>query len=86
MKSYLEVLDLWEVMEEDYEVSPLPDNPTMIQIKNQKEKKNKKGKDKVIIMTLISSKSIWDYLKEEYARDEQIRDMQVLNLMREFEL
>ncbi|XP_017407084.1 uncharacterized protein LOC108320224 [Vigna angularis] len=37
-------------------------------------------------MTLKSAKEIWDYLKEEYAGDERIRSMQVLNLMREFEL
>lgn len=44
MESYLEALDLWEAMEEDYEVPPLPNNPTMAQLKNQKEKKTKKAK------------------------------------------
>src|ERR1044072_2798181 len=38
------------------------------------------------IMTLKTAKEIWDYLKKEYAGDERIRSMQVLNLMREFEL
>ncbi|RDX89222.1 hypothetical protein CR513_29082, partial [Mucuna pruriens] len=96
MESYLEALDLWEAMEED-EMSSLSNNPTMTQIKNQKERKTKKTKVKsclfvvvsltisTIIMTIKSPKSIWDYLKEEYAGDERIRDMQVLNLMREFE-
>jgi len=37
-------------------------------------------------MTLKTPKEIWDYLKEEYEGDERIRDMQVLNLMSEFEL
>nr|KYP55689.1 hypothetical protein KK1_001913 [Cajanus cajan] len=37
-------------------------------------------------MTLKSAKTIWDYLKEEYARDERIRSMQILNLLREFEI
>jgi len=37
-------------------------------------------------MTLKTSKAIWDHLKEEYLGDERIRGMQVLNLMREFEL
>ncbi|XP_020216772.1 uncharacterized protein LOC109800398 [Cajanus cajan] len=37
-------------------------------------------------MTLKSVKAIWDYLKAEYVGDERIRSMQVLNLMREFEL
>ncbi|RDY12799.1 hypothetical protein CR513_02356, partial [Mucuna pruriens] len=49
---YLEALDLWEAVEEDYEVPPLPDNPAM----------------------------------EEYAGDKRIQSMQVLNLMKEFEL
>ncbi|RDY11755.1 hypothetical protein CR513_03529, partial [Mucuna pruriens] len=37
-------------------------------------------------MTLKSAKAIWDYLKGEYAGDERIQSMQVLNLIREFEL
>ena len=37
-------------------------------------------------MALKSAKAIWDYLEKEYAEDERIRSMQVLNLMREFEL
>jgi len=37
-------------------------------------------------MTLKTAKEIWDYLKEEYAGDERIRGMQVLNLKREFEM
>ena len=98
MESYLEALDLWEAVEEDYDVPLLPDNPTMAQIKNHKEKKTKKAKAKAClfagvsktiftrIMTLKTAKAIWDYLKEEYAGDERIRSMQVLNLMREFEL
>ena len=29
MEAYLEALDLWEAIEDDYEVLPLPENPTM---------------------------------------------------------
>ena len=29
VETYLEALDLWEAMEEDYKITPLPDNPTM---------------------------------------------------------
>ena len=98
MESYLEALDLWEAVEEDYEIPPLPNNPTMAQIKYHKERKTRKAKAKSClfagvsqtiftrIMTLKTAKAIWDYLKEEYAGDERIRSMQVLNLMREFEL
>ena len=46
MESYIEALDLWESMEEDYNVPTLPDNPTMAQIKNHKERKTKKAKAK----------------------------------------
>jgi hypothetical protein len=98
MESYLEALDLWEAVEEDYEVPPLPNNPTMAQLKYHKEKKTRKAKAKSClfagvsqtvftrIMTLKTAKAIWDYLKEEYAWDGRTRGMQVLNLMREFEL
>ena len=98
METYLEALDMWEVVEEDYEVLPLSRNPTMAQIKSQKEKRTRKSKAKAClfavvspivftkIMSLKSAKSIWDYLKEEYAGNERIKGMQVLNLIREFEL
>jgi len=98
METYLEALDLWEAVEEDYEVPPLPNNPTMAQIKNHKEKKTRKSKAKASlfaavsttiftrIMSLKTAKDVWDYLKEEYEGDERIRGMQVMNLIREFEL
>ncbi|RDX60832.1 Copia protein, partial [Mucuna pruriens] len=98
MEAYLEALDLWEAVEKDYEVLPLSNNPTIAQIKNHKEKKNLKSKGKIMpfagasitiftrIMTFKSAKAIWDYLKGEYVGDEIIQSMQVLNLMREFEL
>ncbi|XP_016540953.2 uncharacterized protein LOC107841595 [Capsicum annuum] len=37
-------------------------------------------------MSLKSAKYIWDYLKSEYKGDERIRGMQVLNLIRDFEM
>ena len=98
METHLEALDLWEAVEEDYEVPPLPNNPTMTQIKSHKERKTKKSKAKAClfaavsttiftrIMSLQSAKDVWDYLKKEYAGDERIRGMQSLNLIREFEL
>ncbi|XP_047176908.1 uncharacterized protein LOC124844095 [Vigna umbellata] len=98
MEAYLEALDLWEAIEEDYEINTLPSNPTMAQIKNHKDEKTKKAKAKAClfaavsptiftrIMTLKSAKAIWDYLKREYDGDERIKGMQVLNLIRELEL
>ncbi|XP_031374057.1 uncharacterized protein LOC116188712 [Punica granatum] len=70
MAAYMEGSDLWEAVEQDYEVASLPDKPTMNQIR---------------IMRLGSAKEIWDFLKTEYEGDERIRGMKVLNLMREFE-
>ena len=29
METYVEALDLWEAVEEDYKVPPLPNNPTV---------------------------------------------------------
>ena len=45
MESYLEALDFWEAVEEDYNVPSLLDNPTMAQIKNHKENQESKSKD-----------------------------------------
>ncbi|XP_052193118.1 uncharacterized protein LOC127801765 [Diospyros lotus] len=98
MVTYLEALDLWEAVEEDYAVLALPANPTMAQIKAHKEKKTRKSKAKAClfaavsptvftrIMSFKSAKEIWDYLKSEYAGEERIKSMQILNLIREFEL
>ena len=84
MQSYLEGLDLWDAVEENYVVQSLPENPTMAQTKNHKEGKTRKAKvksclfvgvSKMIqtrIMTLKSPKKIWEFLKEEYAGDEKI--------------
>ena len=46
METYLDALDLWEAIEDDYEVHPLPNNPTVAQIKNHKERKTRKSKAK----------------------------------------
>ena len=96
METYLEALDLWEAVKEDYDIPALPNNPTMAQIKAHKEKKKtKKSKAKAClfavvsptiftrIMSLKTAKAIWDYLKQEYAEDERMKGMQVLNLIRD---
>jgi len=78
MEAYLEASDLWEAVEEEYYVLPLPDNPTMAQIKNNKEMKRRKSKARVTlfatvssnvftrIMTLKTAHEIWGFLKKEY--------------------
>ncbi|RVW90803.1 hypothetical protein CK203_028478 [Vitis vinifera] len=37
-------------------------------------------------MKIDSAAEIWEYLKEEYKEDERIKNMQVMNLIREFEM
>ena len=44
IESYLEALDLWEAMEEDYVVTPLLEDPTMAQLKSHKDGKTQKAK------------------------------------------
>ena len=76
----------------------MPNNPTVAQIKNQKEKKQRKSKARASlfvavsssifsrIMTLKTVKEIWDFLKQEYEGNERVKGMQVMNLVREFEM
>ncbi|KAA8517365.1 hypothetical protein F0562_017629 [Nyssa sinensis] len=98
METYLDAMDPWEAVEKDYEVLPLSDNCTMAQIKNHKDKKMRKSKVNAClfaavsltiftrVMSLKSAKTIWDYLKTKYEGNERIKGMQVLNLIKYFEL
>ena len=92
MITHLEALDLWEPIEEDYAIWPLPENPTVAQLKNHKERKIRMVKAKVCLFSLVSkiiftrimnlnsAKDIWDYLKLEYQGSEQTKGMKALNL------
>ncbi|GAB2276957.1 hypothetical protein Dimus_039215 [Dionaea muscipula] len=98
MEVYLDANDLREAAGQVYEVPPLPDNPTLAQIKNQKVMKLRKSKARATlfaavsstiftrILTLKTAKEIWDFLKQEYEGNERVKGMQVLNLIREFEM
>ena len=56
METYLEVLDLWEAMREDYEVPPLPANPTCSTNQSTEGKEDKKIKGKSLpICSCISN-------------------------------
>ncbi|XP_047271524.1 cytochrome P450 734A4-like isoform X2 [Capsicum annuum] len=97
VEAYMEANDLWETVEEDYEVPPLPENSTMAHMRNHKEKKTRKSKVRatlfaavsseifVRIMTLKSVFEVWNFLKKKYEGDERIKGMRTLNLIREFE-
>ena len=78
METYLDANDQWEAVEQVYEVPPLPNNPTLAQIRNQKDRKQKKSKARATlfaaasstiftrIMTRKTAKEIWDFFKQEY--------------------
>jgi hypothetical protein len=97
IEAYLDANDQWEAIENAYEVPPLLDNPTIAQMKNH-ECKQRKSKAKANlfatvsssiftrIMTLKTTNEIWNFLKKEYEGNERVKGMQVLNLIREFEM
>ncbi|RVW25364.1 hypothetical protein CK203_108181 [Vitis vinifera] len=78
MTVHLQALDVWEAVEENYEVPPLGANPTVAQMNFTI--------NFIKIMKIDSAAEIWEYLKEEYKGDERIKNMQVMNLIREFEM
>ncbi|XP_017438359.1 uncharacterized protein LOC108344424 [Vigna angularis] len=71
MEAYLDANDVWEAVEEDYEVPPLPNNLTVAQMKSHKERRLRKSKAKSILFTVVVRES---------------KEMQALNLVRELEM
>ncbi|XP_016558044.1 uncharacterized protein LOC107857713 [Capsicum annuum] len=98
MRTYLRAYDLWDVVEVGGEVNPLPNNPTMAQIKNHREEVSKNCKALSCIQSALSevifarvmasenAKEAWDKLKEEFHGSDKIRQIKVINLRREFEI
>ena len=56
MTAHLEALDLWEAVEENYDVPELPLDPTVAQMKNHRERKTKRLRLK-IVFSLLCQKS-----------------------------
>ncbi|GKV53769.1 hypothetical protein SLEP1_g60284, partial [Rubroshorea leprosula] len=98
MKAYLRAFELWEVVEIDRQPAPLPPNATLAQIKRHSEEVAKRYKaltclhsavtDEIFnrIMTCETAKEAWDKLRVEFQGDNKARQMEVLNLKREFAL
>ena len=96
MKTHFKALSLWEVVEREADPTPLVQNPTLAQIKKYEEDLAKKPKALTyinaavseliftIIMAYESPKEAWDKLKEEFQCSDKTRQMQVINLRREF--
>jgi len=95
MKSYLEASGLWDVVM--FEIQPLQEDPTVAQIRNYNDEAMGRSKAKTCIHSVISdiftrimacetTKEAWDTLHEAFQGNERTRQMQVLNLKREFEM
>ncbi|KAF7814525.1 Retrovirus-related Pol polyprotein from transposon TNT 1-94 [Senna tora] len=80
MTAYLQAMDLWKMVAENVVIEPLPENPTMQQLKIHKKK--------TYSMHYIRSRGseVWQYLKSEFQGNTRTKSIRVLNLRREFEL
>nr|XP_027118771.1 uncharacterized protein LOC113736014 [Coffea arabica] len=97
MKSYLDANDLWNVVETD-PVPELSEDLTIAEMRAHRDAVKRRSKamtcihsavsDAVFtkIMTCETAKEAWDTLKVAFQGNDRIRQMQVLNLRREFEL
>jgi len=88
IKSYLEASDLWDVVM--FEIQPLQEDPTVAQIRNYNDEAMRRSKAKTCIHSDVSDIVFtrimaWDTLHEAFLENERTRQMQVLNLRREFE-
>lgn len=97
MRGYFTAYGLLEIVNDGAQPPPLPNNPTVAQIRHHSEEQAKEGRALVLIQSAISdevltrimdcgrAKQAWDRLKEEFHGNQRTRRMQVLNLRREFE-
>ncbi|KAL6314039.1 hypothetical protein AAG906_011774 [Vitis piasezkii] len=71
---HLEALDLWEVVEEDYEVPPLVDNPSINQMKIHRERKTRKAKAKACLFSAVSPSILTRIMQMEMKESQTIKD------------
>jgi len=75
IKTYLESLDLWEALKEDYDVPPLPNNPTITHIKSHKERKIKKSKSKAYLFVVVSTTIFIKIMSLKSAKQSKAKDV-----------
>ncbi|KAF2306576.1 hypothetical protein GH714_019544 [Hevea brasiliensis] len=97
MKAYLKAFDLWDAEEKSQDPPPLPNDPSLAQIKNHREEKSRKFRALTCIhsavsetiftriMTCETAKEAWDEIKEEFEGTEKTKQMKLLTLKREYE-
>ncbi|RVW84223.1 hypothetical protein CK203_045275 [Vitis vinifera] len=98
MKAYLRGLGLWQWVETERQIQPLGNNPTLNQIRAHEEEEAKAPRALSYIHAAVSEpiftrimacetpKDAWDKLKEMYLGSDRTRQMQILNLKRQFEV
>ncbi|XP_052171630.1 uncharacterized protein LOC127787606 [Diospyros lotus] len=98
MKSYLKAMSLWDVIVNDADPAPLPQNPTLAQIRKHEEDMARKPKALTCIHSAVSDaiftrimtcdlpKQAWDKLKEEFEGSDRVKSVKMLTLKREFEM
>ncbi|XP_031265038.1 uncharacterized protein LOC116123410 [Pistacia vera] len=98
MKAFLRGQGLWQYVEENRQPPSLGQNPTLNQLRMHEEETAKAPRalshihaavtDLVFtrIMAYENPKEAWDKLREEYMGSTTTRNMQILNLRREFEM
>ncbi|KAG6501622.1 hypothetical protein ZIOFF_041505 [Zingiber officinale] len=98
MKTFLKGADLWSSVKSDAPPAELRENPTVQQQRFYTEENAKKYKALSMIHAAVSetifirimdceiAKGAWDRLSEEFQGSIKTKQMQVLNLRREFEL
>ncbi|KAL6349726.1 hypothetical protein AAG906_041133 [Vitis piasezkii] len=81
MKAYLRGLGLWQWVETERQIQPLGNNPTLNQIRDHEEEEANAPRALSYIHVVV-----WDKLKEMYLGSDRTRQMQILNLKRQFEV
>ncbi|XP_038707233.1 uncharacterized protein LOC120002538 [Tripterygium wilfordii] len=98
MESFFMAHGLWHLIEDGYDSSSLPDDPTVQQIKDHNELWQKNYKALIFLHSAIheiifprivaikSAKAAWCKLQEEFQGSERVRQQRLLTLKREFEM
>ena len=52
METYLDVLDLWEAVKEDYDIPALPNNPTIAKLKHTRKRRQRNRRPRHVYLLL----------------------------------
>ncbi|XP_022847676.1 uncharacterized protein LOC111370222 [Olea europaea var. sylvestris] len=97
MRAFLMAHDQWEIVEEGYTPQELDADPTVNQMRQEKDRRIKNMKALTFlhssvtetifpkIVAVTTAKEVWDKLQEEYKGSEQVRAVRLQTLSREFE-